>query len=106
MLNGYRRKYFISADKMYRITIDTEQGYYKIGKRNNYFMKKYKIEKLVVVSSFNPFVLQFVKKMIPDILKIIYRYAGNEFMSLDAYENVVSEFKLIYSPEVMEYLRR
>ena len=44
--------------------------------------------------------------MIPDIMNIIYRYVGNEFMSLDAYENVVSEFKLIYSPEVMEYLRR
>ena len=46
------------------------------------------------------------RKMIPDILKIIYRYAGNEFMSLDAYENVLAEFKMIYSPEVMELLRK
>ena len=30
-------------------------------------IQQYKIEKLVVVSSFNPFVLQFVKKLIPDI---------------------------------------
>ena len=46
------------------------------------------------------------RKMIPDILKIIYRYAGNEFMSLDAYENVLAEYKMIYTPEVMDLLRK
>ena len=35
LLNGYKRKYFLSADKVYRITIDTEQIFYGIGKTNN-----------------------------------------------------------------------
>ena len=46
------------------------------------------------------------RKMIPDILTIIYKYVGNEFMSLDAYENVLAEYKMIYTPEVMDLLRK
>ena len=45
--------------------------------------------------------------MIPDILKIIFKFVGNQdFVSLDIYENVLAEFKMIYSPEVMEHLRK
>ena len=40
LLNGYKRKYFLSADKLYRITIDTDQIFYGIGKRNNLFINK------------------------------------------------------------------
>jgi len=43
--------------------------------------------------------------MIPDILNIILRFVGQpEFQSLDAYANVVREFHMIYSPEVVDYL--
>ena len=45
--------------------------------------------------------------MIPDIMKLINRFVGqHEFMSLDAYENLMLEFNMIYSPEVMELLRQ
>ena len=45
--------------------------------------------------------------MIPDLLNIILKFVGNqEFVSLDIYENVLAEFKMIYSPEVMEHLRK
>jgi len=40
ILNGYKRKYFLSADKEYRITIDSDQIFYAIDKRNNSFMNK------------------------------------------------------------------
>ena len=43
--------------------------------------------------------------MIPDILNIIWRFVGKpEFESLDDYANVVREFNMIYSPEVVDYL--
>ena len=39
---------------------------------------------------------------IPDIMAIVYSFVGNrDFMSLDAYENVLSEFKMIYTPEII-----
>ena len=40
LLNRYSRKYFLSADKRYRITIDTDQVFYEIGLRNNSFLNK------------------------------------------------------------------
>ena len=43
--------------------------------------------------------------MIPDILNIILQYVGQpEFQSLDDYANVVREFHMIYSRDVVEYL--
>ena len=53
--------------------------------------------------------LLYVKfeQMLPEILDIIYKFVGQtEFTSLDAYENVLREFNMIYSPEVLEYLRK
>ena len=37
LLNRYSRKYFQSADKRYRITIDTDQIFYQIGYSNSSF---------------------------------------------------------------------
>jgi SPX domain protein involved in polyphosphate accumulation len=37
LLNRYSRRYFISNDKQYRITIDSDQVFYKIGHQNNSF---------------------------------------------------------------------
>lgn len=42
MLNRYRRKYFQSCDKKFRITIDDNQSFYKIAKFNNSFMQSVK----------------------------------------------------------------
>ena len=39
LLNRYNRRYFLSADKRYRITIDTDQVFYQIGFRSNSFLK-------------------------------------------------------------------
>jgi len=40
LLNSYTRKYYQSADKRYRITIDTDQVFYQIGFRSNSFLNK------------------------------------------------------------------
>jgi len=40
LLNSYERKYFISADKKFRITLDKDQVFYKIKKRDNSFIEK------------------------------------------------------------------
>jgi hypothetical protein len=42
LLNSYSRKYYLSSDKKYRITIDSVQIFYKIGNLNNSFSNKYK----------------------------------------------------------------
>lgn len=42
LLNRYSRRYFSSADGRYRITIDTDQEFYWIGRRNNSFLNKVK----------------------------------------------------------------
>lgn len=40
LLNSYKRKYFLSADKKFRITLDFDLLYYKIDKRFNNFYRK------------------------------------------------------------------
>lgn len=40
LLNRYTRKYFQSADKKYRITIDADQEFYQISYRNNSFLNR------------------------------------------------------------------
>lgn len=42
LLNTYIRKYYLSSDRKYRITIDSDQAFYKIGNYNNSFSNKYK----------------------------------------------------------------
>lgn len=39
MLNRYKRKYYESNDKKFRITIDDEQSFYKINEFNNTFLQ-------------------------------------------------------------------
>lgn len=40
MLNRYKRKYFESSDKKFRITIDDQQSFYKLNSFNNTFLQK------------------------------------------------------------------
>lgn len=40
LLNSYTRKYYLSADKNYRITVDKNLTYYKIGYTGNTFTNK------------------------------------------------------------------
>lgn len=42
LLNRYKREYYLSADKRYRITIDSDQIFYKMGRWSNSFMNKMK----------------------------------------------------------------
>lgn len=44
LVNRYHRKYFISADRDYRITIDTELEFYRIGRRDNLFIVRRALE--------------------------------------------------------------
>lgn len=49
LLNSYHRKYFLSADKKYRVTIDSQLRYYKILCRNNTFVHRNQIEKSTIL---------------------------------------------------------
>lgn len=49
LLNSYTRKYFISADKQFRITIDKNLTYYRISYNNNTFLNKVIDNKSVVL---------------------------------------------------------
>lgn len=40
LLNSYRRKYFLSADKIFRITVDNHLTYYKIEYNKNTFLNR------------------------------------------------------------------
>lgn len=40
LLNNYKRKYFQSADKKFRITIDTEMRFFKIERHHNTFLNQ------------------------------------------------------------------
>lgn len=42
MLNRYKRKYFVSADKKFRITIDVDQSFYKLNMFNNNFLQAHR----------------------------------------------------------------
>lgn len=50
LMNSYRRKYFRSADRAFRITVDRYINYYRIGTIGNYFSSK--------VNDFNHSVLE------------------------------------------------
>jgi SPX domain protein involved in polyphosphate accumulation len=49
ILSGYRRKYFISNDGKYRITIDTNQIFYRISNSKNVFLDKYNDNNSVIL---------------------------------------------------------
>lgn len=48
LLNRYRRKYFLSFDKKFRLTIDNELAYYGIGGNNNNFLEEYTSDDVIV----------------------------------------------------------
>lgn len=49
LLNSYSRKYFLSADKQFRLTIDKDQIFYRISYNNNTFLNNVKIRHAVVL---------------------------------------------------------
>ncbi len=49
LLNRYRRKYFLSADKRYRLTIDTDMEFYRIKHQKNSFAEKVGIGDCIVL---------------------------------------------------------
>ena len=40
LLNTYKRRYFVSADRRFRITLDKDLAFFRIEKRNNQFKEK------------------------------------------------------------------
>lgn len=48
LLNRYRRKYFLSFDGKFRLTIDNELAYYGIGGNNNNFLEQYTSNDVIV----------------------------------------------------------
>lgn len=48
LLNRYRRKYFLSFDQRFRLTIDNELTYYGIGNNNNNFLETYTSDDVIV----------------------------------------------------------
>lgn len=44
LLNRYHRKYFISADRSYRLTLDSQLEFYKIGTKDNHFLVRRRLE--------------------------------------------------------------
>lgn len=49
MLNRYKRKYFESKDKKFRITIDDNQSFYKLNMFNNNFLNAHKDTRNVII---------------------------------------------------------
>jgi len=49
MLNRYKRKYFESNDKKFRITIDNQQSFYRLNRFNNTFLQNYKDPNSVIL---------------------------------------------------------
>ena len=48
LLNRYRRKYFLSFNKKFRLTIDNELSYYGIGGNNNNLIESYSSDDVIV----------------------------------------------------------
>ncbi|VEN74470.1 conserved hypothetical protein [Candidatus Desulfarcum epimagneticum] len=49
LLNRYSRKYFLSANKKYRITLDTNLSFYKIKRHNNSFLSSIQSKSKIVI---------------------------------------------------------
>ncbi|HHL57998.1 MAG TPA: polyphosphate polymerase domain-containing protein [Bacteroidetes bacterium] len=48
LLNRYLRKYFLSFDRKFRLTIDNELAYFGIGSNNNLFTEEYTSDDVIV----------------------------------------------------------
>lgn len=64
MLNRYKRKYFESCDKKFRITIDDNQSFYKLNTFNNSFLQSHKDLYNVIIE------LKYDKKYEIDVARI------------------------------------
>ena len=49
LLNRYSRNYYQSSNKRYRITIDSDQSYYKINQLDNFFLNKIRDKDTVIL---------------------------------------------------------
>jgi hypothetical protein len=49
LLNRYKRKYYISKDKKFRVTIDTDQSFYKFNHFNNSFLQSFKDDTNIII---------------------------------------------------------
>jgi hypothetical protein len=65
MLNRYRRKYFESHDRRFRITMDEEQSFHKIHAFNNTFLQVYKDQNNVIIE------LKYDEKYDPEAALIV-----------------------------------
>ena len=55
LLNRYRRKYFLSANRKYRVTIDSEMEFYRLRATNNTFLNKsVDLRNIVVELKYDP----------------------------------------------------
>jgi len=48
LLNRYKRKYHLSFDSDFRLTLDTELSYHLIGNNNNNFMQSHKSDDVII----------------------------------------------------------
>lgn len=53
LLNCYKRKYFLSADKRFRLTLDTNMEFFKINPRGNLFLENLKSEENILELKYN-----------------------------------------------------
>jgi len=49
LLNRYSRNYYQSSNKRYRVTIDSDQSYYKINQLDNFFLNKIRDKDTVIL---------------------------------------------------------
>lgn len=84
LLTSYRRKYFLSANKKFRINIDTDLRFFRIDSRNNLFNEKIKQDYSIIE-------LKFDEKDYEDADKI----TENLPFRLAAYSKYVSGINLL-----------
>jgi len=65
MINRYRRKYFESNDKRFRITVDDEQSFYRLQTFNNTFLQVYKDQNNVIIE------LKYDEQYDPDAAQVV-----------------------------------
>lgn len=53
LLNSYRRKYFLSADKNFRITIDSDLKFYRLDPMQNYFLNSFNCHDIILEIKYN-----------------------------------------------------
>lgn len=53
LLNRYSREYFISFNEKFRLTLDSELGYFAIGTNNNTFSENYSSSNVIVELKYN-----------------------------------------------------